>query len=346
MVGVMLSNEAIYMLIFATLLVPPFVLSTRISVLMPMSVLLLLGAAHQVYVLKLPGEFWAHVLPGALLARAGFLVLRGRSGLFLLSWWQGLLGILFFVALVISEVYTTGLQRLGHLSHVMIFVASGSIVAGAAVHARLHRTGSASLAPFVLARVLLDSASLFGIGIVLIAHKHDSQPLAVAFHDAQGCMLILLAAAQLGGWAVNELTWREGEAPGAVATAVCMLQTTCWLLNAVWLIHMGAFLYLMPGRHGLHSVVWHDTPDVHETVNTYLAVDVWVCTVCTVCMHMQLHNSGGARSSFQVHAQGSAANYAKLPPNGEHVMREDLETAAEAALHMNGDDARLASAQT
>uniref|UniRef100_A0A7S4B5M5 Uncharacterized protein n=1 Tax=Chrysotila carterae TaxID=13221 RepID=A0A7S4B5M5_CHRCT len=123
-------------------------------------------------------------------------------------------------------------------------------------------------------------------------------------------------------------------------------QTTCWLLNAVWLIHMGAFLYLMPGRHGLHSVVWHDTPDVHETVNTYLAVDVWVCTVCTVCMHMQLHNSGGARSSFQVHAQGSAANYAKLPPNGEHVMREDLETAAEAALHMNGDDARLASAQT
>ena len=194
-----MDGTSTFALITAMVCVPGIVFSSRSSVLTMSFVALAAAAMFQVLFLELPGEYWAHVLPGAVLGRSAMQALRGDGGPLQVVWWQGALASGGFLLLVFLEMYTTHLTRLGHLSHIMIYVASGSIAAGAALGSMLGgessgrraRTVEVSMAEapplswLTAARVHHDSACLFGIGLVLRAHKHDPQEIAVQFHSTQ-----------------------------------------------------------------------------------------------------------------------------------------------------------------
>ena len=203
-----LDATAAYALAITLLCMPPFIALRGVCKLSVLFVLLLLGAAHQSLVLpreEMRAEYWAHVFPGAILARvAVHHVLAGDGGAIVIPRSSAALASLLFGALIVGEVFTTGMTRLFHLSHVMIFVASCAIAAGAATQAVLLQRCSARAGAIARARVLLDAACLAAIGIILRGHQHDPQPLAVAMHGVQANLLLALASLQLGGWDVHE----------------------------------------------------------------------------------------------------------------------------------------------
>ena len=295
-----MNGPAVFSILVTLAAYPGVVFSTRSSVLLCSFSVLVVVSAVQVLYLGLAGEYWAHVAPGAVLGRAAMQALRGDGGPLQVIWWQGALGGGGFLLLTFSEMYTTHLTRLGHLSHIMIYLASGSIAAGAALDSKLDGGGArrrtatldislADAAPLrwiTAARVHHDSACLLGIGLVLAAHRHDPQEIAVHFHSTQAMLMMCLAVAQLGGWLLLQAFPRP-----AVLTSVRLLQCGAWMLNSVWLLLMAALLYLLPGRRGLHHLMWREMPDAAEANATYLALALWL----TVVLVLVADRSGSAR---------------------------------------------------
>ena len=242
------------------------------------------GAAVHQLSLGLPGEFWAHALIGIMLAGCASPALSGDGGPVAVSKWQGGLGAAAFALLLFGEFCHHGpsscspVKSVHMLAHVAIEAAAGSFALLAMLAAiATERRWTRAAARLSTMRRLHDPIALAVLGHILTQHQHDPQPIAVLFHITQGRSMLAL-----GLCSVVCSVAHDAGVPVAAGTTLRLLTATLWLLNGLWLVHMAAFMYLLPGRCGLHQLLW-PSANADEAATVYLATDAWLSAVA-VCV--------------------------------------------------------------
>ena len=92
--------------------------------------------------------------------------------------------------------------------------------------------------------------------------------------------------------------------------------STLWLLNGLWLYHMAYFMYVLPGRRGLHHLLW-PTEDAEEAIAVYLAIDGWLAVIIVALWQWRL------RETPLVEASGDPPT--RVAPNGEQALGHEAE---------------------
>jgi len=287
-------------IVFALLLSAIIATTQRFSVTAIATATFLIGGLYQIRINGVPTEFWAHILFGLVLASATGYVLRGDGGPLAIRHYHGVILVVVAISILVGEVHATHIGSVHSFAHVVIVTLMLSIGLAAAVAGS--RPPSKKIATI---RALHDSVALAGIGLTLMRHLHDTAPLSVRVHQVQGIGLILLGASTL----VSSLVHARLPRDDAAATLVRLCCAMLWCLNALWLcvpyrrsnagrshailahstsrvgsisrprsFHMACFIYIWPGRKGLHVYLW-PTADPDESVVIYLAANSWLATL-------------------------------------------------------------------
>mmetsp|Transcript_63563 Transcript_63563/g.105704 ORF Transcript_63563/g.105704 Transcript_63563/m.105704 type:complete len:309 (+) Transcript_63563:224-1150(+) len=279
-----LSWVQLYALGFATVPSCALLALSRASLFAAIAIGLLTGALHQVVWLGVPGELWAHVIFGLMLCFAAQYSLNGDGGPLAIVYWHGGAVTLASLALIAGEIRATRINSLHSFVHLVLELMMMSYGAFATISGALRARGwTVTAARVSTLRTLHDPMVLCAIGFILTRHLHDTAPLAVHFHEVQGAGLIALGAANFACSLAHARLPRDD----AAATLLRLLCATLWLLNGLWLYHMAFFLYLLPGRRGLHHLLW-PSADVDESIVVYLAIDSWLAVLIVCAWYWRL----------------------------------------------------------
>lgn len=149
------------------------------------------------------GIFTSHWMYMTLLLRAGTQALRGDGYPVTVSPLLGLLATSLLVFIATHETVVTHLGAFHNYVHLTLYLC-GALLALSACSEHLVTSsccscltmmsgGNAIAARIRNIRVLTDPALLFAMGLLLIGHQHDPNPLSVALHSTFGYFLMALA---------------------------------------------------------------------------------------------------------------------------------------------------------
>uniref|UniRef100_A0A7S0JHH3 Cytochrome b561 domain-containing protein n=1 Tax=Calcidiscus leptoporus TaxID=127549 RepID=A0A7S0JHH3_9EUKA len=284
-------------LLFQAFVWPVALTTTRPVVEGFVGVLMLAGATHQCLAYQVSSGFYGHVVAGMALIGGGRETIRGDGRPITARWFVGVLGCVLFAFATGSQYYHTvmGLHppKLMHLVHTciysMAFVLSLMIGAPDFMRARPHLAAYAS--HLLDARVLVDPAVLFALGVLLYTHRHDPSEVGTQMHLILGLLLMALALMQMG----NSMLHTLSSIPAPLCMLTRKLTAFAWVLTGLWLVHMAAFLYMFGNEargkgRGLHHLLWADehgqvqSPLAAECAGFYLALDILMGVLLVSCM--------------------------------------------------------------
>lgn len=250
-----------------------------------------------------PLEYWAHVLFGVVCVAAGAIVERTGQPVRVHPL-QGGLAACIFVSLLVGEYLSVGFGRLHYVAHALLELdcllltlsaVSESLVARLAAASTRSRTAdaratlqAAALLRVRSARCVIDPCGLAAIGVIFLRHQHDKSPLAIAFHQVQaGLLLVLaLAVALVAAAAAQPVAPHSLVVSAAAGPALRALHTLCWFVNGAWLLLMAALMYLWPGRRGLHHLIYSNE-DPGEATSVYLALTLLASALAVACLTLR-----------------------------------------------------------
>lgn len=278
-------HRALFTVVVSTGLTLTVATSVRPILSVAASVALLLAIVHQhVTGISVP-DLWPHIAVATILWRSGFSVLNDPHHLVTSSNRAlPLVGAGFVVLLIVGTWLNLGFGRMIEIAHLIGYLLGVALMLSAAMGSRT------TLDPrLVRFRSVHDPAAVFAIGLVFFGHRHDGQRVGVAMHVVAAELLMLAGVTQAAVCALAQAR--------AVPLLVRAFHAFVWLLNGVWWAHMGYFLYIFPGKRGLHHLL---APQSHLTAMAstvpgvaekaafemtclYLAVDAEFCALVIAC---------------------------------------------------------------
>lgn len=256
--------------------------------------------------LRVDGDYWGHLLPGAAMVRISCMVLFGDGGaLVTSSWVTPALGACTFAAIGLIQWFDIGARTFSHKVHLLIYILCFLYTLSAAIGTRAHlntayrREAHALLTPAGLAtlspRTVLDCFILTSLGLLFAAHKHTQGAVQITHHVVMAAMLLSLGPMQLFAAAVHLVLPRN--APLSVLSR--SLHALNWLVLGVWLCQMSTLFYVFHGKKGLWTArlvpTVGDDARATEEVLTYLAFDL---VMCAAAVSLMQHVSAPKRDGF------------------------------------------------
>ena len=256
--------------------------------------------------LRVDGDYWGHLLPGAAMVRISFMVLFGDGGaLVTTSWVTPALGACTFAAIGLIQWFDIGARTFSHKVHLLIYILCFLYTLSAAIGTCAHvntasRREAHALTPAGLAtlspRIVLDCFILTSLGLLFAAHRHTQGAVQVTHHVVLAVMLLSLGPMQLIAAAVHLVLPRN--APLSVLSR--SLHALNWLVLGVWLCQMSALFYVFRVKEGLWTArlvptVGDDARATEEAL-TYLAFDL---VMCAAAVSLMQHVSTPKRDGFE-----------------------------------------------
>ena len=226
--------------------------------------------------LSVPSEFWSHVLISVALSIAARYTACGDGDLLHLHWLLGVLGALTFVGIIFGEYHQTKFNSLHSMAHVVVFASAASISFTSGVEdaaTTCSWAGMHTRERIKVARRVHDPLALCAIGTVLTVHRHDTQPIGLAFHSTLGYGLIALGIGSLLSSLVHTQLPSDASVhhAGTVNSVNAGAATTMRLLVA--------FLWLWNGAKSLRDIGYGPPLNWRAEVKAgSLSIDRWTET--------------------------------------------------------------------
>ena len=255
------------------------------------------------------GLFTSHWMYGTLLLRAGTEALRGDGGPIRVHPALGGFAVVVLCVIAVHEIHVTHLHMFHNYVHILIYTIGATIAfsscaehvaaarctravcglsqccARANEESKTEDSHAADAAARVRAiRTFADPACFFAMGLVLIGHEHDHNPLSVRFHTTFGYFLMTLAASIFLCALAHEVLPQQSPARATMRR----LHAFAWLLTGGITMAMCVVKYWTP--HGgfkeyLDATGIFPQTDFEEA-STYIAATVLLCALHLALLHL------------------------------------------------------------
>lgn len=293
------------------------------------------GGALQQMKLEISNEFYVHTFPGVCLVRGASFILQGDGSPLSIQWWLGAVIAFGFMIALVGQARQTLLvehPQVKHVAHELMHFTLLTMVAIATLQDALSRRSNLrrAAARLLSVRRVIDPACFTTLGLLFATHHHDQFEVGFEFHAVLSKLLLAIAAALLASAIAH-----TADAASVRATSLRQLVAFLYTLTGVWLIHMGAFLYMHgtpwekdPFR-GLHLLLWHDDhnsqPAASQVVGLYLGLDVVICAAVMIVRVMNASDAAPAVPAYAptpTNAADGVADDGEIAPLGKHAPQQ------------------------